>query len=109
VIASAAYLYDLASRTNLNLIHNDWSAVPGDAGWETRAYASHRPAKIILTQFDFHRRFGVTIEKLKAHPDLISLQMTNLAGVRPPDAVPKLQRVVQHVSWAPVIVDLKWR
>jgi hypothetical protein len=109
VIASAAYLYDLASRTNLNLIHTDWPAVPGDAGWETHAYASHRPAKIMLTQFDFHRRFGVTVEQLKAHPDLISLQMTNLAGVRPPDADPRLQRVVQHVSWAPVIVDLKWR
>jgi len=109
VIASAAYLYDLASQTNLHLIHNDWPAAPGNPGWETQAYASHRPAKIILTQFDFHRRFGVTVEQLKAHPELFSLQMTNLAGVRPPDAFPKLQRVVQHVSWAPVIVDLTWR
>lgn len=109
VIASAAYLYDLASRTNLNLIHNDWPAAPGGQDWESQAYAEHRPAKIILTQFDFHRRFGVTVEQMKAHPELISLQTTNLAGVRPPDAFPKLQRMVQHVSWAPVIVDLTWR
>jgi hypothetical protein len=109
VIASSAYLYDLAGRTNLHLIHNDWPAAPGGLDWESQAYALQRPAKIILTQFDFHRRFGVTVERLKAHPELRSLQLTNLAGVPPPDAFPKLQRVVQHVSWAPVIVDLTWR
>jgi hypothetical protein len=109
VIASSAYLYDLASRTNLHLIHSDWPAMPGGPGWETLAYAKHRPAKIILTQFDFYRRFGLTVEQLKSHPELLSLQLTNLARLRPPDAFPKFARVVQHVSWAPVIVDLKWR
>lgn len=110
VIASSAYLYDVADRTNLNLIHSDWPAPPGGSvTWESRAFGERRPAKIILTQFDFHRRFGATLEQLKTHPDLVSLQMTNLARIPPPDSFPRFQRVVQHVSWAPVIVDLKWR
>jgi hypothetical protein len=109
VISSAAYLYDLASRTNLNWIHNDWPAVPGEAGWEARAFAELKPARIILTQFDYYRRFGEVVEQLKTNANVSSLTVTNLANLRPPDAFPKMQRVVQHVSWAPVIVELQWR
>ena len=109
IIASSAYLYDLAGRTNLNLIHSDWPAAPEEGDWEPRTFAARKPARIIVTQFDFYRRFGATIEQLRTYPDLESLTMTNLATVRPPDSFPKFQRVVQHVSWAPVIVNLKWR
>lgn len=110
VIASAAYLYDLANRTNIQWVHNDWPAAPAaGANWESAAFGDLRPARIFLTQFDYYRRFGAVVEQLKMHPDLVTLTVTNLATVRPPDAYPQWQRVVQHVSWAPVIVELQWR
>lgn len=109
VIASAAYLYELAEHENVIPVHNDWAAVPGDHMWEYRAFGKLRPARIILTQFDYYRRFGKIVEQLKSHPDLVSLEVTNTARVPAPDSFPKFNRLVQHVAWAPVIVELQWR
>ena len=109
VIASAAFLYDLAANPKIKIVHNDWAAAPGDFMWEYRAYGKLRPARIILTQFDYYRRFGTIVEQLKSHPDVASLQIINTARVPPPDSIPKFSRLVQHVSWAPVIVELNWR
>ena len=110
VVASSAYLYDLASRTNITWIHNDWPAAPGGLEqWEYHAFAKLRPARIIVTQFDFYRRYGAIFDQLKSHPDLVSLRVANTASVRSPDSFPKMQRVVQHVAWAPVMVELTWR
>lgn len=109
VIASSAYLYELAKHDNLIPVHSDWAAVPGPEGWESRAFGKLRPARIILTQFDYYRRFGAVVEQLKSHPDLVSLQVTNTARVPAPDSFPKFSRLVQHVAWAPVIVELTWR
>jgi hypothetical protein len=109
VIASSAYLYDLARQTNVTAVHNDWAAAPGSHQWEYRAFGRLRPARIFLTQFDYHRRFGKVVEQLKAHPDLVTLRVRNTARVPAPDSIPKFSRLVQHVAWAPVIVDLEWR
>lgn len=109
VIASSAYLYELAQQSNLNWIHNDWAAPPGEHMWEYRAFGKLRPARIFLTQFDYYRRFGKVVEQLKAHPDLVLLTVTNTARVPAPDSIPKFSRLVQHVAWAPVIVELQWR
>jgi len=38
----------------------------------------------------------------------VTVRVENLARVRPPDASPRWQRVVQHVAWAPVMVTLDW-
>ena len=46
---------------------------------------------------------------VRQHPELAETRIRDLAAVRPPDAIPSLQRVVQHISWAPVIVDLDWK
>ena len=48
-------------------------------------------------------------EAVREHPELVTVRVRNLAQVRPPDAIPALSRVVQHISWAPVIVDLEWK
>jgi hypothetical protein len=63
---------------------------------------------LILTQFDYYRRYQRTLDQLKSDPNLKDIQIVNTARIRPPDAFPSLQRVVQHVSWAPVIVNLFW-
>ena len=110
VIVSAAYLYETAKRKNLRWVHSDWPEAPrAEANWEYHAFVKLKPARIIVTQFDYYRRFGRVIEELKNCPQLATLDMTNTARVPPPDAFPNWQRVIQHVSWAPVIVDLKWR
>jgi hypothetical protein len=110
VIASAAYLYDLANRTNITWIHNDWPAPPDRQGmWEYHAFAGLRPQRVVVTQFDFYRRYGAIFEQLRSHPDLASLRVTNTAGVRAPDSFPQMQRIVQHLSWAPVIAEFSWK
>ena len=40
-----------------------------------------------------------------AATNVVAINVTNTAGLRSPDAVPRLQKVVQHISWAPVIVE----
>jgi hypothetical protein len=40
---------------------------------------------------------------------MVDIHVRNLALVRSPDSLPSLQRVLQHISWAPVIVDLDWK
>jgi hypothetical protein len=110
VIVSAAYLYETAKRTNLFWVHSDWPAVPrAEAGWEAQAILKLKPAKIIVTQFDYYRRYAQVFGDLNRSAELAAVQVSDTARVPPPDAFPKWQRVIQHVSWAPVIVDLKWR
>jgi hypothetical protein len=45
---------------------------------------------------------------LEREPGLCEVHITNTARILPPEAYPSLRRVVQHISWAPVIVDLNW-
>jgi len=68
-----------------------------------------RPTKIILTQFDYYRSFVSMEQRLRSHPELVEVHVRNDAVIKPPDASPSLQRIVQHISWAPVIVDLAWK
>ena len=110
VIVSAAYLYETAKRPNLRWVHSDWPGSPrAEAMWESHAIVKLRPAKIIVSQFDYYRRYGRVFDELKNCPELATLHVTDTARVPPPDAFPKWQRVIQHLSWAPVVVDLKWR
>jgi len=43
----------------------------------------------------------------QSHPEF-GIHIDNLAHLPPPDASPKLRKVVQHISWAPVVVDFTW-
>jgi len=105
---SAAYLYDAARRTNINWVHSDWPAAPGSPGGEIGGIIRLRPAKFILTQFDYYRRYTSHLRDLRSLPNPPQIQLSDAATIRPPDAFPSLQRVVQHVSWAPVVVNLNW-
>jgi hypothetical protein len=111
VLVSSAFLYGAAELGVKNPIHSDWYF--DHASWtenaETDGLARLRPARLVLTQFDYYRSFVLPLEKLRQHPELVKIRVRNLAVVRPPDAIPALQRVVQHISWAPVIVDLDWK
>ena len=111
VLISSAYLYCAADLGLKHPIHCDWYF--DHANWtnqaELAALIRYQPPKLLLTQFDYYRSFTSPLAALRQHPELAEIQVRNLAGVRPPDAIPLLQRVVQHLSWAPVIVDLNWK
>ena len=68
-----------------------------------------KPARMILVQYDFYRRFQGPLQWLQAHPELVEVTIRNYARITPPDASKSLQRVLQHIAWAPVIVDFKWK
>ena len=111
VLLSSAFLYRAAELGVRHPIHSDWYF--DHAVWITNAPTAGlircQPAKLILTQFDYYRSFEEPLAQLRQHPEWVDIQVRNLAGVRPPDAIPVLHRVLQHLSWAPVIVDLQWK
>lgn len=111
VAVSAAYLYDAwPEARRLQLLHSDWlgPAVKGEPNAEVDALRAVKPARLILTQFDYHRRYARVLGQLQSASSQVGVRVENLARVRPPDASPRWQRVVQHVSWAPVLVTLEW-
>lgn len=65
-----------------------------------------KPHKLILTEFDYYRRYEPVVAELKARG--VSLEISNTAKIPVPDANKNMQRVVQHISWAPVIVSFDW-
>ena len=111
MVLSAAFLYEAARHKDITWIHSDWpaKAQPGKASTDLAALLDLKPDKLILTQFDYYRRYEPVIEELKTRPDLVGIEMDNTAKTPPPDSIKSLQRVVQHISWAPVIISFSWK
>ena len=110
VVLSAAYLYTAAGHTNLSLIHSDYLVRPRGAATasDLDGLLALKPDKLLLTQFDYHRRYEPVIELLRRYPAAPEIHVKNCARVPAPDALPPMRKVVQHVSWAPVIVEFSW-
>ena len=110
VVVSSAFLYTALESGVRHPIHSDWYydrvLTAPDADFD--GMVSLRPPKLVLTQFDYYRGFVTLLDKLRQHPDLVTFQVRDFAALRPPDSISSLQRVVQHISWAPVVVDLNW-
>jgi hypothetical protein len=111
VVISSAYLYSASEFGVKHPIHSDWYYDRGikDPNLDIKAIIKLRPSKLVLTQFDYYRGFTDLLGRLRQHPELVSVQVRDQAAVRTPDSIPSMQRVVQHISWAPVIVDLDWK
>jgi hypothetical protein len=111
VVMSSAFLYNAAKHKGINFIHSDWlEKAGGDSqASDLRGLFRLKPQKIILTQFDYYRRFEAVLAEAKKNPALQEVQVINTAKTRAPDSYPSLQKVLQHVSWAPVIINLTWR
>jgi hypothetical protein len=115
VLISSAFLYTAVDMGVKNPVHSDWYF--DHSHWTNNAQMDAlirlRPAKLALTQFDYYRGFAdadtPVLAELGQHPELVEIHVRNLAAVPPPDSFPVLQRIVQHISWAPVIVDLNWK
>ena len=109
MVLSAAYLYEAAGHQEFRWIHSDWLGKAGKGEDDFKAMVSVKPVKLILTQFDYYRRYEPVLQQLKGRPGLVEFQVINTAKVPAPDSIRSLRKVVQHVSWAPVIVVLEWK
>lgn len=111
MIMSSAFLYEAARHTNVTGIHCDWmqKAKGGPFATDLEAFETLKPDGLILTQFDYFRKYKHILESAKSDPSLAQMNIENLAKTRAPDSIPLMHRVVQHISWAPVVVELSWR
>jgi len=108
VLLSCAYLYEADRHTNGNWIHEDYAPLRAEGEDYALALSRLRAAKLVLTQFDYYRRYQRVLDELRAAGG-VQITVTNLAHVHAPESYGRLQKVLQHVSWAPVIVDLDWK
>ena len=109
VLLSGAFLYEGMSHRQLRLLHVDWLASYRKPYNLAERIWSIKPRQLILTQFDYWRRFKPLLDLYQAHPEIVAVRVRNCATVPPPDQIPGLQKVVQHVAWAPVLVEFSWR
>jgi hypothetical protein len=110
VVLSSAFLYEAARHDGIRWVHSDWlhRLGPGQPS-ESDALAALKPDKIILTQFDYFRRYFWILPELKSRPALAEMQIEQTAKIPAPDSFASIQKVVQQISWAPIVVTLKWR
>lgn len=111
IVLSSAYLYEAARHPNVRWIHSDWPgpADAADRNPDLPALLRLKPAKLVLTQFDYFRRYEAQLAALGSRPEVAALKVRQTARVAAPDSIRSLQRVVQHLAWAPVIIDVEWR
>lgn len=102
VVVSSAYLYDLAAQSRVTEFHSDWISRYGAGA------GALQPGWFILTPFDYHRRYAQELEVLRQDDHIRTIEVTRHARLPLPDESRLLQRVVQHLSWAPVVVRVDW-
>jgi hypothetical protein len=108
VLLSASFLYTAAPHTNLTWRHADWTAPASSGNWESAGLLAIKPVKLIVNQMDYHLHYRAVLADLQQRQPAVTVRITNLARVSPPDAYPAVRKFVQHLSWAPVIVDFSW-
>jgi len=110
-VFSGAYLHEAAPHTDFSWIHSDWLAPArrGQVNSDRQALIKVKPVKLLLTQFDYYRRYQAVLEQLKTSSDVVTLEIIDTTRLPPPDAIKPLQKVVQHISWAPIIVNMTWK
>lgn len=109
IVLSAAYLYEANRHRAMRSLHADWLGSYRHPFNLTQRLTEIKPATLVLTQFDWHRRYEPFITELQRQTNLVAVTVTDTAGWRPPEVFPRLQKVVQHIAWAPVVVELDWK
>ena len=108
VAVSAAFLYEAARHKELRAVHSDWLAPGRHTEHLINLIIKHRPAKLILTEFDYYRHYEATVRQLQTLDQQVEVKISDAAKIPVPDASRRLQKIVQHISWSPVIVELNW-
>ena len=113
VAISSAFLYAAAEFGVKNPIHSDWVwdwHIDGSTEAGLKGMVKMHPTKLVLTQFDYYRgMLTPIIEQLQKHPELVTVHVRDSATFKTPDSISSFQKVVQHISWAPIIVELEWK
>ncbi len=65
-----------------------------------------RPALLILSPFDYHRRYRGMIDELERTG--VKAERGQLGTVTPPDALGWSRKLLPSLTWAPVVVRLSW-
>jgi hypothetical protein len=111
ILISSAFLYCAEDMGVKNPVHAEYYF--DHASWtnnaQLNAILNLRPTRLALTQFDYYRGFLPLLEALRQCPECESVRVRNVAGMPVPDARTSTQLVLQHISWAPVLVDLDWK
>lgn len=109
VVGSAAYLYEMSAH-DIRAVHCDWlgPAGPNQETVDWEGLVTQRPRLILLTQFDYYRRYEPLLRRLQSQTGLATVSLQDHARLKPPDAIRPLRRVVQHLSWAPMVVRIDW-
>jgi hypothetical protein len=110
VVLSSAYLYSSAEVDTVRQYHSDWLAPAERSSRNTDwdGLLKLKPELILVTPFDYYRRYDRLLEQLRARRDLASFEIGFNYKLSPPDANKQIQRVVQHVSWTPVVIRIRW-
>lgn len=108
VFASGAYLYDIAPRTNITWLSASWAWPATNSDWKLTAIEHHRPARLFLTPLDYFGNYETAVAELQRTRTDVDVRITNLASVPSPEHFRFARRVVQYLSWAPVIVEFDW-
>ena len=109
MVFSAPFLYEANRHREVRSLHVDWLSSFRKPVNLTQRLTEIRPVRLVLSQFDWYRSFESIVADLRRRTEVDTITVTNTAGRRPPDAFPKMQRILQHISWAPVIVELSWK
>jgi len=110
---SSAFLYaavdtPAAKSQRVRLFHSDWMVLRYPDRSFAQSVPKTKPDKLILTQFDYYRNYTETIEAWRQKGLIKRIKVIDHASFPVPDANPNLQRVLQHISWAPVVVEVQW-
>ncbi len=111
ILCSSAYLYEAARHPDLKCVHSDWPgpADPADPNPDLPALVKLKPSQLLLTQFDYFRRYEPQVAALRSRREVATVEVRQTARLPAPDSIHSVQRIVQHISWAPVIIDVQWK
>jgi hypothetical protein len=110
VVVSGEFLYEASQHRDIEIFHRDWlmKQESGNEMSSSGTLIAWKPAKLILTQYDYNIS-GPVLAELKMSPELAGLEVINHAHWPVPESSPLLLKMLQRVSWAPVVVELHWK
>ena len=110
IVVSSALLYVAAEANVRKPVQADWYF--DRANWTNNAdlngFIRLRPRKLVLVQYDYYQDFVPLLKRLRDRQRGVLISVHDLSQVKTPDSIPFVCHVLQYISWAPVIVDLKW-
>ncbi len=107
VVVSSAFIYGALRHKNLTLIHSDWANCPSRESYY-EGLLRIQPTLLILTHLDYFRKYRSLLESLQQNHKVSRVDIIHAGRIPSPDSIEGVGKVLQHISWAPVVVKIKW-